>query len=384
MRGSRWVLLPVAVGIGVLAAAGSLGGNATGACAKRLSCDAGSLPAPVVITSGRVSYRIARDGHVARVPTPPDPLPEGVDLFPASGTWFTIRRGHLVVGRGREAVWRSRGGTFTSRWSLGVIVAGPRAVAYQHDHELWLASLRGTERPVATQELPLGWTTAGLYTYRYQGRELVLRSDTGALLSVIARQPLGSEYFVAGNDLYFIARGELMSAHGARVRRLASFRGLGLSGNTLLQPVGRMLLLEDNDRLILVRSDGSVFASIPESEWRGSGLTSAFVPAPDGSAVAFTATSGQAHGGTTVYMARAGAREATPLHREPSELGGCDQGANLQWHGSWLLYSDTDGRLAAIDTAGGRRAIDVTRLVSRLRGVRDPFTVYWSGQSPEL
>ena len=52
--------------------------------------------------------------------------------------------------------------------------------------------------------------------------------------------------------------------------------------------------------------------------------------------------------------------------------------------GRWLLYSDTDGKLAAIDTAGDRRVIDLTRFVGRLPGIRDPFTAYWSGRSPEL
>jgi hypothetical protein len=383
VRGSRPTLLCVAAGLGVLAA-GSLGGKATGACARPFSCGAGSLPAPIVITTGRVSFRIARDGRAARVPTPPDPLPEGAALFPASGTWFTIRRDHLVVGRGSTRLWRSRGGKFSSRYGIGVIVAGPRAVAFQHDHKLWIAPLDGAERPVAARELPLGWTTAGLYIYRYRGRQLLLRSDRGALLEVIARQPLGSDYFVSGGDLYFIVHGVLMSASGAHVRRLASLRGLGVSEDSWLQPVGWMLELEDNSRVVVVRADGSIFASIRLREWRAGGLSSSLVPAPDGSAVAFTATSGRTHATETVYLARAGARTATALHREAVELGGCEQGASVQWLGRWLLYSDTDGKLAAIDTAGGRRVLDLTRLVGRLPGIRNPFTVYWSGRSPEL
>lgn len=261
MRGSRPILFCVAAGLGVLAA-GSLGGKATGDCARPFSCGAGSLPAPIVITTGRVSFRIARDGRAARVLTPP--------------------------------------------------------------------------------------------------------------------------YIVAGGDLYFIVHGVLMSASGAHVRRLASLRGVGVSEDSWLQPVGRMLELEDNSRVVVVRADGSIFASIRLREWRAGGLSSSLVPAPDGSAVAFTATSGRTHATETVYVARAGARTATALLREAVQLGGCVQGASVQWLGRWLLYSDTESKLAAIDTAGGRRVLDLTRLVGRLPGIRNPFTVYWSGRSPEL
>jgi hypothetical protein len=138
----------------------------------------------------------------------------------------------------------------------------------QHDHKLYLAPLRGVERPVASREMPLGWTTGGLYTYRYHGREQLLRSDTGALLRTIARQPLGSDYVVMDGSRYFITHGMLESASRAGTRRLVSLASLGLSAGPWLQPLGRLLELQDNSRLVMVRHDGSVFAwtRLPRSQ----------------------------------------------------------------------------------------------------------------------
>lgn len=149
-----------------------------------------------------------------------------------------------------------------------MIAASSHAVAFQTDHRLYLAPVSGAERPVAQRELPLGWTTGGLYTYRYKGRLLLLRRDTGVLVKVIARRPLGSDYYVAHGSLSFISGGVLMSAHGARVKRLASLNRLGLSADSELQPLAQLVELQDNHRLVVVRPDGSVFAwtSLPLSQ----------------------------------------------------------------------------------------------------------------------
>jgi hypothetical protein len=270
-------------------------------------------------------------------------------------------------------------------------MASSHTVAFQHDHKLYLARLvGGAERPVANREMPLGWAPGGLYTYRYQGRQLLLRSDTGALLRTIARGPLGSNYFVTDGSLYFIVHGILMTARGARIQQLGSVASLGLS-DPWWQPVGPLLELEDNSRLVVLRPDGSVFAStpLPRRNGRTESISSSLVVAPDASAVAFTGASGLADdpatargatGTETVYLLRAGARTATPEHTEGVAFKVCERGAGLQWHGSWLLYSNSEGHLAAIDTAGTRRAIELGGLVRSLPGTRTGFSANWSGQ----
>lgn len=302
-----------------------------------------------------MSFSIERSGRIRSEPKyeRQSPFPPEADFFPGTRTWFLIRDRRLVVGRRRKPLWRSRG-EITSKWQVGLVTLGPHTVAFQHDHQLYLAPLKGAERPVASREMPLGWTHGALYTYRYQGHALLLRSDTGALLKTIARRPLGSDYFVMNGSLYFITHGVLMSASGARIQRLASLRSLRMP-DPWLQPLGRLLELQDNSQIVVLRPDGSVFARtpMPRSEGQAEGISSSLVVAPDGSAVAFAAAgvsndpdpAGQAHGTETVYLLRAGAHRAVPLHREPVDFKPCGRGASLQWHKSWLLYSNTEGSL---------------------------------------
>lgn len=402
VRSSRLIKLSIAVGIGVavavgvgVLAAGSVEGNPTPACARVAACG-GEVRLPAIgITTGWGSYVIAPNGRVGRTANPRTVLPPAASWFPASGTWYMLDRGHLIVGLGSRRLWRSRG-TFTSRFQLGVIVAGPHVVAFQHDHELWVAPLGGAERPVATRELPLGSTTGGLYTYRYQDHALLLRSDTGALVKVIGRRPLGSDYQVQDGNLYFISGGVLMSAHGARTRRLASLSRLGVSAEPWLAPLGRFVELQDDRRLVVVRPDGSVFASIPlpSSDGHADAISSALAVDSDGRAIAFAAAAGEwketpshpsgVHGTETVYLLRPGAHAAVPVHTEHLVFTPCERGAGVEWHGSWLLYTNAEGNLVAVDTAGAHRAIDLTSLVRRLPGTQEGFTAYWSGQAPEL
>src|ERR1700733_49429 len=115
------------------------------------------------------------------------------------------------------------------------------------------------------------------------------------------------------------------------------------------------------------------------------GISSQVVPAPDGRAVAYTATNGdRSHATESVYVLRSGRHRATALYHETVTPGVCNQGAHVQWHGAWLLYSNIEDDIAAVDTAGTHRTVDLTRLVSRLLGIRNGFTAEWSGQPPEL
>lgn len=401
MRRIGPLLLAIAVlGLAVVTP-GSLGDPGTrDPCADRASCPRAWLPAPITVAAGHVlgsvSYRIDRDGHAHRIPGIPSPYPPAAVLFPATGTWFMLLHGHLVVGRGRTPLWRSHrqiapdqtGRRRLAADQLGVVMAGAHAVAFQHDHKLYLAQFGGAERPVANREMPLGWTAHGLYTYAYQGRRLLLRSDTGALLETVATRPLGSDYFVANGSLYFIAHGILMSAHGTRIRRLVSLASLGMS-NPWLQPAGPLLEVQDNNRLVVLRPNGSVFAStrLPRDGGHAAGIPGPLAVSPHQSAVAFTSTAGdlanpnaadRAHGSETVYLLRPGAQSAIPINTERVTFRPCERGASFQWHGTWLLYSNSEGNLAAIDTTNPHHAIDMTSLAHSLPGTHDGFSASWT------
>ena len=383
VRAARLLLVLSPFGIAALAP-GSVG-RATQSCAVRRGCATVRLPAPITITAGRAIYRIGRDGRVRRTAAPPSPYPRAASWFPATDTWYMLRDHRLVVGRGHKALWRSRL-QVPSRWRLGVIAAGAHAVAFQFEHKLYVAALEGTERPVAHRELPLGWTAAGLYTYSYKARALLLRSDSGRLVRVIAGH--ATNYSVADGSLYFFKSGVLWSAHGARIERLASLKRLGLSTNSWLEPLGRFLEVQDGDRLVVLRDDGSVFAStrLPPGHETDVSLVGFPAISTGVGAVAFATVTDQSASGTvgteTVYVLRSGGQEATPVHSEHGSFGGCARWVDLQWRGTRLLYSSNQGNLAVIDSTGAPRAVELTTFLRRLTNAQDEFSAYWSGQSP--
>jgi hypothetical protein len=42
------------------------------------------------------------------------------------------------------------------------------------------------------------------------------------------------------------------------------------------------------------------------------------------------------------------------VHTERVDFKVCERGASLHWHGEWLLYSNSEGNVAAIDIAPKR------------------------------
>jgi hypothetical protein len=373
MRVTRVLLVVLVVAVAAIALVDE---DPADLCAGSLRCAAQRLPAPITLMAGRVAYRIARDGHVSRVSAPRSRYPRGAAWFPGTGAWYRIDHGRLVVGRGREPLWRSREEIASNR--IGVIAAGPSAVAFQYDHRLYFARIGSAERPVARRELPLGWTIGGLYTYSYPRRELLLRGDTGAILHTVARRPLEYRFDAANRGLYFLRHGVLMGARGQRTWRLASLSSLGMSANTSLQPLDGLIELLDDHRLAVVRPAGSLFAS---TSVRNLDRISSFLAiAPSGGAIAFTGGTSPTRGADAenVYLLHAGAHAATTVHREPGSFGGCAHWANVEWRGSWLLYSSHDGNLAAFDTAGAHGAIELSGLARRLLSGREGFDALWS------
>jgi hypothetical protein len=85
-----------------------------------------------------------------------------------------------------------------------------------------------------------------------------------------------------------------------------------------------------------------------------------------------------------VFVLRPGARTAVPVHTERVNFRICERGASLQWHGKWLLYSNSESNLAVIDTTGVHRAIELSSLVHGLLATRDGFSASWSGAPSEL
>jgi hypothetical protein len=373
-----------------------IGGASTGGgeCAVARVTSSLRLPAAVTIRTACGAFRIGREGSVRRASTDPSPVPQGAGWWPYTGVWDKLANGHLVVGRWQKRLWRSSG-RFPVAYEVGAIVVAPHALAFSYGNrvpQLYVAPLAGSERRIATGEYPLGWTRGGLYTRAGRGGELLLRSATGALRKTLARQVFTYAYDDTSGSLYFVAHGALVRADGTAHHAITSFRRLGLAAGRVLQlqPLGRLVVLEDSRRLVVLRTDGSLFASmrLPRGPTRVDGISSRLAASPTAQVVAFAATRGNtAYGSTgseTVYLLRPGSHAALPVHAERVEFAVCERGADLAWHGRWLLYSASEGNTAIIDTARSEHAIELTRIVRRLPGLSDDegnldFTAYWSG-----
>lgn len=345
------------------------------------------LPAPVTIETGAARFQLERDGLVRRLPRHVLPFPPDAAWFPGTGVWYAIRHRRLVVGRWEKPLWRASG-EYPARYRFGVGAIGEHTVAYsyrRHGAEwLYVSPLTGRERRIARNEFPLGWTNGGFYVYRYRGRQLLLRGKTGVLEATLVRLPASYFYDRTTENLYFIAQGRLWRAHGAVVRAMTSLARLGLlpqRPDAEIIPVGPLVELLTNGRLILLHADGTLFAEtrLPNPH---ESISSAVAVASGARAVAYTVATGSSSNEETIYILHAGARAAIVLDREPADLGGCVSGAAVQWHGRWLLYTASGGYLAVIDSTRRRPQIDLTAIEQSLSGNRSGVSAYWSGDRP--
>jgi hypothetical protein len=353
------------------------------------------LPASVTITTSCGAFVIGRDGRVRRTSTDPSPVPQGTSWWPYTGVWDKLVGGHLIVGRWQKQVWRSSG-TFRIAYQIGVITIGPHALAFSYGDRsphLYLAPLHGSERQLATGEYPVGWTRGGFYTRTVRGGALLLRSATGERQETLARRVSTYAYDEASGSLYLTANGVLVRADGRAQRPIASLSKLGFPrrGYLQIQPLGKLIALESALRLVVLHSDGTLFAStrLPHGRTRHDTISSQLAASPSAQAVAFTATRGNtaygSNGIETVYLLRPGDRAARLIHREWVSFAICERGASVAWHGRWLLYSASEGNTAVIDTDRPRHVLELTRLVRRLPGLASDegnldLTVSWARQ----
>src|SRR5439155_6038364 len=226
----------------------------------------------------------------------------------------------------------------------------PHAFAFaSYRHGVYLTDLHGTERLVARGR--------GLYPYSFTSsgdlivtgtHTILLISRSGAILRRFHYRP-GNGYGFDGqtNTLYYVTpEGRLAAAQGTHIeleRSLAHVDGT----LSLAQP--RLLVFSGAHSITAVRRDGIVIAA---ARWRSPHLNSdgGVAVSPDGNAFAFRLSDAHpgAHSSTaTVYLLRAGATRAQPIYRHRLGPSGCAVGAGFSWHGPRLLYSSSDGTLAA-------------------------------------
>ena len=355
---------------------GSHAAQLSGACNRPLPTAPPGLPTRVLVTTQCGTYGIDHDGSVVVAnPVPSAPAPWRIGL----------RQGHLVLIENERIVWRSRRRFAAQFDGAQSIAVGRRALAFSFDdRRLWFSRFDGTEHVVARGEAAIAWTAGDkLLTDKWRARPLSLgtlfvRDSRGRHRSHLASKLAGLAFDDATKMLFFTtASGELDRTDGKTVAQIADLSGDGFTWFQLWpQLIGDGLIaFQGDDRIVVLRSDGSTFGS---SSFGGGTWTS--LPVASARGVAFTVADADGlH--ESVYLLRAGDRSARPLYRTPSYVDGC-RGAALSWRGDWLLYWTTEGRVAGLDASEAHGPIDLTDTVAKLPGVdRDPDSGMLSGFS---
>jgi len=375
--------------VAVLSAAAAPGALAGASCASAVPVGTVRLPAPIVVTTDCGRYRFDRSGAVRFLRGLALPVPAGASYY-LDLTWYRLRGGHLVVGHRQRTLWRSRG-IFRGRFvDVGAVASSRAAVAYSVFHgrrqSLFVARLGRAEQLVAGGETPLGFTAAGGLIGQRRWT-LLLRSSSQWRPSRVIGRVSRVVFDHSTRTVYFVRRGRLERFDGVRIANLAALAALRVGPRPQIEPLGRLVGVLGLRRLVVLRADGTVFASteLPRPLARAdAGLSSALAMERDAGAVAFTATRGNtalgSEGTELVYLLRPGARAASVVFRERVGFAVCERGAGLAWRGRRLLYSTSEGRVALIDAADPAASIDLTATVARLPGMGGDgsFDASWS------
>jgi hypothetical protein len=379
VKRSLAIVLALAAGVGAAPARTS-----GGSCSAPLPEGRAGLPSAVVVTTDCGRFRLEPDGNVRfagkwRSPVPP--VARG--YWPYTLAWYGVAHGHVLIGRGMKQLWRSHSTYTGGRYiDIGAVVLGRRALAFSYyrgrQSNLLVARYGGAEHLVARGEVPLAFRSGLLVTWRERGKRLLLRRDRTARFLAHAIDPqVDSE----SRMVVFRSNGELYAFDGERIRDLISLRRHRVTGPPTVEPLGRWVAAHDRRRLVVSGYDGRLVAStaLPRSRYRVDGVTSPVAADADGTAVAFTVTSGNLSR-ETVYLLARGTHRAQLLLTEKFVGGGvCGVGAWLAWRDRWLLYANGGQQAAVIDSSGQAPAIQLSDVIAQLPAKHgESFNVDWA------
>ena len=277
---------------------------------------------------------------------------------------------------------------------MGDIVLGRGSLAFSfyrgRTPRLYVARYAQHEFPIARGETPLTFLRSGeLLTRRGRGGAILLRAAGGAFERLVAPRSGFPVVDQRRGVVAFRAGGRLFLVESGAIHPLGSLRALGVPDPLDVELTHGLVAIRDKRRLVVLRADGSVFASgrLPPRRDRADGVSSTVVADASGHAVAFAATHGNSAGGSTgresVYVLAAGAHRARAVYTERMRFEVCERSAYLAWHGRrWLLYSASEHVAAVVDVARGR-AVRLTSALARLPGIRgDFFSAAWGDAQP--
>lgn len=378
-----WVLASALLVVGAVGAVPA--GSAARSCSAALPQAPAGLPASVVVTTNCGHFALQPGGNVAYEGAWTRPVPAVASSYsPEDLSWSGFLRGHILIGRGMKVLWRSHDRyRNTHPGNIGQVLLGRRKLAFTYytsfrqPPRLYLAAYGRAEHSVARDETPLLFTrSGGLITQRDRGSALVVRQGDGRLQRRLSpHAPEAQADREAGNVVY-LRDDRLVASDGVRVWEVGSLSKLGLSGWPTIEPLGQLVSLHDRRRLVVLDFSGHVFATtaLPKPPSRADGISSSLALNAAGTAVAFTATTGNtaygSHGSETVYELAGGQTEAYPLYRQELDFKVCERVAWLAWQGDRLLYADTEQHAAVVDASGAAGAVDLTGVIAALPGFR--------------
>lgn len=329
------------------------------------------VPAPIVVQTSCGGFRLAPGGAVSR-------LPHHWFASHSGGTGRTYEpkldvrrdaRGGITLLRAGRMVWRS-----AARYprDAGDVAFGPGEFAFaSYRRGIYLTDLKHPERLVLRGRSlwPLGFAANGDLVVA-SGRRITVVSRAGRVLRTYAyRRRNGYAFDDRSGMLFFVTPGDQLAAGAPTAVTLRrSLRGVDgeLFGQASLTP-GNLLLFVGSRDFTVTRPDGTVVAHTAWLESAGH-LDSGVAVSADGSAFAYRlsdARPGAKSGTAVVYLLRAGAAQPSVLYRDQLGPIGCGVGANLSWHGQFLLYGRTGNTLAVINTTTSQVKV-LTRLIRRL------------------
>lgn len=292
------------------------------------------------------------------------------------GAFARLSKRHVVVVDHGRVVWRSRR-AFRTKVGPEAAAVGARHVAFSfYRGRLWVARLGGPERPVARGEVPLGWTrNEDLLAVHWEPRSTTIFVHRGGRKVTIGRDVGTLAFDDSTATVLFVSRDRLVRSDGRLSTQLASLSRLGVSGLDWLQLVGDgLIVLQGSDRLVVLRPDGSVFASSLFAGLAREQGRVAFDSAPafGSGQVAFTVREPKdsTSFAEDVFVLREGSSQAIRLLTRDVDYSGCGWYTALAWQGDWLLYeAPAVTTVVALDTTGLDATVDLTPLVRSLPGV---------------
>jgi hypothetical protein len=299
MPARRGRAVAILAAVAVLEAGSSHAGGAAGSpCQSAPPRAPLVLPAPVIVTTSCGRFRLGPAGAVVYPGARTLPVPRGTSYW-ADLTWTRFARGHLLVGRRHQRLWRSHR-TYPHAYpaNIGVVVLGRHELAFSYYRGrrplLYLARYGAGERALTGGETPLVFLRSGEFvTWRDRGGALVLRTASGRVERLIAPHAANPLVDRHGTILFRVGD-RLRVFDGHRVRPLANLRSLGLTGQPLIEPLGRLVAVRDERLLAVLDLDGRRLSStrLPQRRRRADMVSSPVVANPTGTAVAFAATRG--------------------------------------------------------------------------------------------